>query len=137
MQRRTKRIEIRLTEDEYAHIKEKCGAFQGVGAYIRSAIEEFSNVNVRQRLDLMKDLGDYYLKYRDEISHISGNLNQSVKRANELAIAGLLTQSYLSQVLLPTISSAQRTLSTFHDELFKVTKKAVRSRQKTITVSKP
>ena len=44
------------------------------------------------------------------------------------AVAGLLTQSYLSQVLLPTISSAQRTLSTFYDELFKVTKKAVKIR---------
>ena len=55
---------------------------KGGGTYIRSAIEVFSNVNVRQRLDLMKDLGDYYLKYRDEISHISGKLNQSVKRAN-------------------------------------------------------
>ncbi|MBD5371521.1 MAG: hypothetical protein HDR80_10355 [Bacteroides sp.] len=74
----------------------------------------------------MKDLGDYYLKYRDEISHISGNLNQSVKRATEPAVAGLLTQSYLSQVLLPTISNTQRTLSTFYDELFKVTKKAVK-----------
>ena len=76
----------------------------------------------------MKDLGDYYLKYRDGISHISRNLNQSVKRANELAIAGLLTQSYLSQVLLPTISNTQRTLSTFHDELFKATKNAVKIR---------
>ena len=80
MQRRTKRIEIRLTEDEYAHIKEKCGAFQGVGAYIRSAIEEFSNVNVRQRLDLMKDLGDYYLKYRDKYPIFPGI---SISRSRE------------------------------------------------------
>ena len=112
----------------YFYLVEKCGAFQGVGAYIRNAIEEFSNVNVRQRFDLMNDLGDYYLKYRDEISHISGNLNQSVKRAKELAIAVLLTQSYLSQVLLPTINSTQCTLSTFHDELFKVIKNAVKIR---------
>ena len=76
----------------------------------------------------MKGLGYYCLKNRDEISHISGNFNQTDKRANELAIAGLLTQSYLSQVLLPTISNTQRTLSTFHDELFKATKNAVKIR---------
>ena len=68
------------------------------------------------------------LDERDQILNTDLNHNQSVKRANELAVSGLLTQAYLSQVLLLTISSAQRILSTFHDELFNVTKKAVKLR---------
>lgn len=54
---------------------------------------------------------------------ISGNLNQSVKRANEPAVTGLLTGNYVTQVLMPEIQTTQRVLSNLHDELIKKTKK--------------
>ena len=128
LQNRTKRIEIRLTEDEYAHIKKKSASFGSVGHYIRSAIKEFSDINAKQRLDLINELGDYYCEYKDELSHISGNLNQSVKRANELAVAGLLSAPFISQVLMPTINSTKTDLGTLHQELIKITKKAIKLR---------
>lgn len=128
MQLRNRRTEVRLTEDEYARIKKQSAAFGSVGHYIRSAIKEFSDINARQRLDLMNDLGKFYRAYRDDIFHISGNLNQSVKRANELAVAGLLSPSYISQVLMPEIQTTQKALDSFHQELIIATKKALKLR---------
>lgn len=128
MQLRNRRTEVRLTEDEYARIKKQSVAFGSVGHYIRSAIKEFSDTNARQRLDLMNELGKFYRAYRDDIFHISGNLNQSVKRANELAVVGLLSPSYISQVLMPEIQNTQKALDSFHQELIKATKKALKLR---------
>lgn len=88
LQNRNRRIEIRLTEDEYARIKEKSVGFCSIGHYVRSAIKEFSDINAKQKLEQLNELADLYQAYRDDMSHLSGNLNQSVKRANELSVAG-------------------------------------------------
>lgn len=126
IQLRSKRIEIRLTEAEYARIKEKSANFGSIGHYIRSAIKEFSDVNAKRSLEMVDELTGYYKEYRDYLSHISGNLNQTVKRANELSVAGLLTPAYLSQVLLPSIESAKKSLDTLQGELRKVSEKVYR-----------
>ena len=128
MKLRNRRTEVRLTEDEYARIKKQSAKFSSIGHYIRSAINEFSDVNAREKLAIKNELATFYREYRDDISHISGNLNQSVKRANELAVAGLLTASYISQVLLPEIQTFKKTLESIHQELIKVTKKAINLR---------
>lgn len=128
MQLRNRRTEVRLTEDEYARIKKRSANFGSIGHYIRSAIKEFSDINAKQKFDMMNELAAFYRTYRDDISHISGNLNQSVKRANELAVAGLLPPSYFSQVLLPEIENTQKILNNLYQELTKITKKALSRR---------
>lgn len=126
LQNRNKRIEIRLTEDEYARIKEKSVGFCSIGHYIRSAIKEFSDINAKQKFEQLNGLADFYRAYRDDLSHISGNLNQSVKRANELSVAGLLTPAYISQILIPTIDRTKQTLGVLNGELMKVTEKVIK-----------
>jgi hypothetical protein len=89
-------------------------------------VVEYSNVHVKQRLELIKELGAFYRKFQNELSWAGGNLNQSVKRANELSVAGLLPPSYVREVLLPTILETQRTLNGIKRELDAVTQKAVK-----------
>lgn len=81
---------------------------------------------MKQRLELIKELGAFYRKFQNELSWAGGNLNQSVKRANELSVAGLLPPSYVREVLLPTILETQRTLNGIKRELDAVTQKAVK-----------
>ena len=69
--------------------KEKPASYSSVSHYIRSALAEYSNIGTKRQLELMNDLGLFYRKYQNELSWAGGNLNQSVKRANELAVAGL------------------------------------------------
>lgn len=110
-EQRNKYIKVRMTPEEVREFKEKSAEYKTVSHYVRKALEEYSNVSVRQQLKLMQELGSFYRRYQGELSHIGGNLNQAVKRANELAVAGLLPPSYIREVLLPLIQNTQETVN--------------------------
>ncbi|EOA58777.1 hypothetical protein HMPREF1214_01893 [Bacteroides sp. HPS0048] len=126
MNQRTKYFQLRLTQAEAEHIREKATSYSSVSHYIRSAIAEYSHVDAKQRLKLINDLGAFYRKYQNELSWIGSNLNQSVKRANELSVAGLLAPSYVQEVLIPQIQETQRTLNEIKRGLDAVTQKAIK-----------
>ena len=108
---RNKYIKVRMTPEEVREFKEKSAEYKTVSHYVRKALEEYSNVSVRRQLELMQELGSFYRRYQSELSHIGGNLNQAVKRANELAVSGLLSPSYIREVLLPVIQDTQETVN--------------------------
>ena len=112
-----------MTPEEVQQFKEKSAPYSSVSHYIRSALAEYSNIETKRQLELMNDLGLLYRKYQNELSWAGGNLNQSVKRANELAVAGLLAPSY---ILLPIILETQETLNRIKKDLDSLTQKAVR-----------
>ena len=87
-EQRNKYIKVRMSPVEVRAFKEKAAEYKTVSHYVRKALEEYSNVSVRRQLELMQELGSFYRRYQSELSHIGGNLNQTVKRANELAVAG-------------------------------------------------
>lgn len=111
-----------MTPEEVQQFKEKSASYSSVSHYIRSALAEYSNIGTRRQLELMNDLGLFYQKYQNELSWAGGNLNQSVKRANELAVAGLLAPSYIQPIILET----QDTLNRIKKDLDSLTQKAVR-----------
>ena len=108
---RNKYIKVRMTPEEVREFKEKSAEYKTVSHYVRKALEEYSNVSGRQQLELMQELGSFYRRYQGELSHIGGNLNQAVKRANERAVSGLLPPSYIREVLLPLIRDTQETVN--------------------------
>lgn len=110
-EQRNKYIKVRMTPEEVRAFKEKSADYKTVSHYVRKALEEYSNVSVRRQLELMQELGLFYRRYQSELSHIGGNLNQAVKRANELAVSGLLPPSYIREVLLPVIQDTQETVN--------------------------
>ena len=110
-EQRNKYIKVRMTPEEVREFKEKSAEYKTVSHYVRKALEEYSNVSGRRQLELMQELGSFYRIYQGELSHIGGNLNQAVKRANELAVAGLLPPSYIREVLLPLIRDTQETVN--------------------------
>lgn len=106
-------------------LKEKADG-KPIAGYIRAALSEYSNVDAKKRLELINELGAFYRKFRDELSWAGGNLNQSVKRANELSVAGILSYAYVRDVLMPTILDTQKTLNEIKKDLETVTRKAVK-----------
>ena len=81
-------IPVTAYPEEAQLLKEKSGSFHSVSHYILSAVQEFFNVDVKERIELIRELGEFYRKNQNELSWAGGNLNQVVKRANELAVAG-------------------------------------------------
>ena len=110
-EQRNKYIKVRMTPEEIRAFKEKAADYKTVSHYVRKALEEYSNVSVKQQLELMQELSSFYRRYQGELSHIGGNLNQTVKRTNELAVAGLLPPSYIREVLFPVIRDTQETVN--------------------------
>lgn len=117
-----------MTSNEVELFKRKAEEcrYKTVSHYVREALDEYSNTNVRTKLELIRELGTFYRKFHNELSWAGGNLNQSVKRANELAVVGLLPPSYIHEVLLPTILETKSTLDAIKKGLEEVTKKAVK-----------
>lgn len=126
MNRRTRRIELRLTEAESEFIREKSKGYRSVSQYIRDAVAEFSDTDARRRLELINGLGQLYREYHNELFHLSANLNQVVKRANELSVVGLLSKSYLEKTVIPAVRGIEGTVSALRKELLDVTRKATR-----------
>ena len=114
---RTKVFQLRLTSDELLNLKEKAVPYQSVSNYIRQAVQEFTHVDVRQQIEMMQDLRAFYRKFQNELSWAGSNLNQSVRRVNELAVAGLLSPGYVNEVLLPSIQDVQNILKRIKDDL--------------------
>ena len=114
---RTKVFQLRLTSDELLNLKEKAVPYQSVSNYIRQAVQEFTHVDVKQQIEMMQDLCAFYQKFQNELSWAGSNLNQSVRRVNELAVAGLLSPGYVNEVLLPSIQDVQNILKRIKDDL--------------------
>lgn len=107
-------------------IKENSASYTSVSHFIRSAVAEHSGVGAKQKLELIRELGGFYREFRNGLSHVGGNLNQSVKRANELSSAGLLPSGYVTEVLMPAILETWNTLDGIKKELDAITRKAVK-----------
>jgi hypothetical protein len=54
-------------------------------------------------MEALNEMTELFRKYQQDLSWLGGNFNQSMKRANELAIGHELRQEYYDQVILPQV----------------------------------
>ena len=130
MKQRTERFEMRLTPEEAAGIREKSKRYHSVSNFIRMAVNEFSDTDAKTRLELCNDTARLCRKFQDELSWMGSNLNQAVKRANELAVAGLLSESYFKDILTPMIEGVEKMIKAVKLEQADIARKAIRLRPK-------
>ena len=101
MERKTKRVYIRLTPDDEALFRRKAARYQTVSAMVRDAVKQFDDTATLGKIDVLHAMMDYYKRYEQQLSWLGSNFNQSVHRANELAISEELTPQFFEQVLYP------------------------------------
>ena len=128
MKQRTERFEMRLTPEEAAGIREKSKRYHSVSNFIRMAVNEFSDTDAKTRLELCNDTARLCRKFQGELSWMGSNLNQAVKRANELAVAGLLSESYFKDILAPLIEGVEKMIKAVKSEQYDIARKAIRLR---------
>lgn len=128
MKQRTERFEMRLTPEEAAGIREKSKRYHSVSNFIRMAVNEFSDTDAKTRLELCNDTARLCRKFQGELSWMGSNLNQAVKRANELAVAGLLSESYFKDILAPLIEGVEKMIKAVKSEQEDIARKAIRLR---------
>ena len=128
MKQRTERFEMRLTPEEAAGIREKSKRYHSFSNFIRMAVNEFSDTDAKTRLELCNDTARLCRKFQGELSWMGSNLNQAVKRANELAVAGLLSESYFKDILAPLIEGVEKMIKAVKSEQDDIARKAIRLR---------
>lgn len=118
---RTIIFKVRLTQEELQLFQKKAGSYGGnVSAMVRDAVRLLDDKGVRGQVKSMNTLISFYKTFQQQLSWLGGNFNQSMHRANELAIAGELSPDYFSSVLLPKTKEAISVIRQLKSELDKV-----------------
>lgn len=111
MKNKTMRLEIRLTEEEAKIIRQKATRYGGnASALIRDAVIKFDDRKARSKLEMMAALLSFYKTYQQQLSWLGGNFNQSMHRANKLAIDGKLSSDYFQNIIVPKTVEAINSL---------------------------
>ena len=122
MEQRTKRLWIRLSPEEEALFRRKAARYKTVSAMVRDAVRQFDDTATRGKIDAINRMTDLYVKYQQDLSWLGGNFNQTVKRANELAIGQELTPQFFEQVLYPQVTQLQQLISDIKREQHQIAK---------------
>ena len=118
MQKKKIRLDIRLSEEEARLFQNKAESYGGnVSAMVRDAVRRFDDKRTRGKLMAMEGLLQYYKKYQQQLSWLGGNFNQGMHRANELAIADELNESYFRKVIMPEVQTAVKAIRGIKAEL--------------------
>ena len=118
MKKKCIRLEIRLTEDESQMFQNKAQNYGGnMSAMVRDAVRRFDDKRTRGKIETMEVLLQFYKKYQQQLSWLGGNFNQCMHRANELAIAGELHESYFRSILIPETRNAIQAIRSIKAEL--------------------
>ena len=120
MKRKTKRIYIRLTPDDEALFRRKAARYQTVSAMVRDAVKQFDDTATLGKIDALHAMMEYYKRYEQQLSWLGSNFNQSVHRANELAISEELTPQFFEQVLYPQTKEIIRLIQELKRQLSEV-----------------
>jgi len=121
-----KRIEIYLSPKDAALFEKKAVHYKNWGPFIRDAVKQFNDIGILRRIDALNEMTALYKKYQQELSRIGGNLNQTVKKANELAIIGKLDQFYYDNLLYPRIMEIQELICEIKDEQQQIVARLIR-----------
>ena len=121
MERKTKRLWIRISAQDAELIKQKATNYKTVSSMIW-----FDDVGTKRKIATLNEMMTFYKKYQQDLAWMGGNFNQVVKRANELAIANELTLPYFEKVLYPQIMDLQKLLTAIKQEQHQIAKRLTR-----------
>lgn len=100
---KTQSVRIRLNEEEAGVFKTKSKQYKNMSAMVRDAVYKFDETSTIRKIEAFQELTQLYKLYQVELSRLGGNFNQTVKRANQLAIGNELTIQYFEKILFPKV----------------------------------
>jgi arginyl-tRNA--protein-N-Asp/Glu arginylyltransferase len=93
---------------------------------IRDAVRQFNDIGTVRRMEALNEMTELFRKYQQDLSWLGGNFNQSMKRANELAIGHELRQEYYDQVILPQVRQVLSFLEDVKSEQHLIAQKLIK-----------
>ena len=123
MEKKTKRLWIRLSPEEEALFKRKAARYNTISAMVRDAVKQFDDTATVGQIDALNKMTALYVKFQQDLSWLGGNFNQTMKRANELAIGQELTPQFFEQVLYPQVTEIQKLINSIKREQHDIAKR--------------
>ena len=123
MEKKTKRLWIRLSPEEEALFKRKAAHYTTISAMVRDAVKQFDDTATVGQIDALNKMTALYVKFQQDLSWLGGNFNQTMKRANELAIGQELTPQFFEQVLYPQVTEIQKLINSIKREQHDIAKR--------------
>ena len=123
MEKKTKRLWIRLSREEEALFKRKAARYTTISAMVRDAVKQFDDTATVGQIDALNKMTALYVKFQQDLSWLGGNFNQTMKRANELAIGQELTPQFFEQVLYPQVTEIQKLINSIKREQHDIAKR--------------
>ena len=87
--RKSRRLEIRLSENEYKQLQGKAKTYPSISALILDAVANFDIKRGRNRIDTMIEFSKDMRKAEVDISRIGNNINQIAKELHRYRLEGI------------------------------------------------
>lgn len=126
MNKKTITYKIRLSPEEFALFKKKASNYQNVSAMVRDAVRQFNDVGTVRKIEALNETTALFKTYQQDLAWLGGNFNQAMKRANQLAIGGELTQDYYEKVIIPQVTHILQFLEKVKGEQRKIITKLIK-----------
>lgn len=125
MKAKCRQINIRLTEDEYRDLKDRSKEFYNMTQYVLLALREYSGASPKAILEQRNRLTALYRHIDLQLAHMGGNLNQAMKRVNELAACHAPYYDRLVEDVLPLVTECHQSILDYRRLLRSITSKTV------------
>lgn len=123
---KTKMFVMRFTPDEYEELKKLAINYSGkISHLIRIAIRQFNDRRARKKFEIVDEYIKYWQENENELRRIGANLNQTMKRMNELNAAGLLDANDMKG-MMNNVEDVRTKLYEYIRELDRVSRKLLR-----------
>lgn len=101
------RLEIRISLKQEMMIKLKTENYKLMSNMIQEAIRQFDETGTMRKIEKLNEMVELYKKYHQELSWLSGNLNQVINRACELATLEEGAPGFLTDIFSLKLTKAK------------------------------
>lgn len=118
--RKTRRFDIRLTEEDFRLLGEKAKNYPSISSLVLDAVKNFDTRKGRNRLDTMIEFSENIRKLEVELARIGNNVNQMAKELHRYRIEGRELSLTPLDGFIVGVDDANRTLSSLRELLFSI-----------------
>jgi hypothetical protein len=100
MKQKNKRINIRLTEEEYQMIGDKSKNYPSVSSFIIDACNKFDDRRGIRNLEFLMNFSSVYAEEKSVINKTASNINQIAHYANMLKKNGVMSEAIIKEFIV-------------------------------------
>lgn len=128
MEKRTKRLWLRVSEADMTLYKRKAESFGSVSEMVRVAVTRLNEPSVAERMRRVDELMKLCRKIDNRLSWEGSNVNQLAQRANEAHRAGVIPGAFFTEVLMPELRNVRNDIYLTKVTLESILTKVIRDR---------